>query len=107
MSTEVETIIAEGMALLDRLQSLHSDHSFQDEATLSLELSQICESLKAFPIDELQAHKAEINNLLDRLSENMSEASDTQAQIKKEMVSMRKKNIGAKTYLQNKLVKYL
>ncbi len=107
MSTEIEQVIAQGLAVLDRLQILHSDHNFQDEAALSAELSKLCNKLKTFPQDELQSHRSQINLLLDHLSENMSEASETQIQIRHEMVSMRKKNIGAKTYLQNRLVKYL
>lgn len=107
MSTEIEQVLAQGLAILDRLQILHSDQNFQDEASLSNELSLLCNKLKTYPPEALKDHQSEINKLLDRLTENMSEASDSQMQIKHEMVSMRKKNIGAKTYLQNKLVKYL
>lgn len=107
MSTEIKDLIAEGMTMLDRLQRLHSDHNFQDEVDLSAKLSELCNNLKAFPSAELQPYQNEIKVLLDRLTENMSEASETKMQIRQEMVSMRKKNIGAKTYMQNKLVKYL
>ena len=107
MSAEVESIIVQGLELLDKMQNLNSENDYADVANLSFELTELCHKLQSFPQSELKDHEADIRQLLDKLMENSAEASELQNRLKDEMFNMRKKNIGAKAYLQNTLVKYL
>ena len=107
MNAEVESIIVQGLLLLDKMQNLNSDNNFADVANLSFELAELCHKLQSFPQSELKDHEADIRQLLDKLMENTTETSELQSKLKDEMFNMRKKNIGARAYLRNTLVKYL